>query len=176
MIHNICKIFSGIGLVLNLALWGAGYLRVVTAHVSGEQRRFQEGGLNVKMRRLAVVTVLIVGCGCNPTYRHQIDLSGVEGFDWDGKLDIKTEYEGLFVGYRIKQIEFRHRDGHVVTLTPKFEDLTVHAEHRMDDKKAGDAVLITKWGLLPWEKSKQTIPVWLSSDQGPGSNTQATAD
>ena len=70
------------------------------------------------MWRAALIgAMLVMACGCGPVHQ-QVDLRGYRDFEWDRTVQVTSEYEGFFLGYRVTCIELRSRDGRVIRIAP----------------------------------------------------------
>jgi len=73
----------------------------------------------MSMTRVAVLLLpAVVSClaGCNPDRVHTVDLSKMEEFAWDGRIEVQTRYRGFFDGYDVEQIVIRGKDGRTIML------------------------------------------------------------
>ncbi len=66
------------------------------------------------MRRILIVGLgLLASVGC-VNHTDRIDLSrieGGEGFEWDGRVAVHQDYQGILVGYRADFVKLKSRDG-----------------------------------------------------------------
>lgn len=62
---------------------------------------------------------LLVACGCTTTYRHEIDVSKLKDFAWNGKVRVTTHDYGLFQGWKVDHVEFLADDGGAVSVNTK---------------------------------------------------------
>lgn len=88
------------------------------------------------MRRLLLIgAILMLVCGCGPV-RQQVDLNGYRDFEWDRVVRVTSEYEGLLLGYRVKTIELKSRDGRTIRIMPGQPQLSATMELKVTSTRA----------------------------------------
>ncbi len=65
---------------------------------------------------ILISSALFLVCGCTRLHRYDVDLSNMEGFQWNGKLVIANSDKGFFAGRKTDYVALASDDGRFVIL------------------------------------------------------------
>ncbi len=97
---------------------------------------------------LLISLLLVTTSGCAATKRYEIDLTKVKVFEWNGKLRVTIQDNGLFSGWHPEYVELFSDNGGAISVK------TRHAEPEIyligDRDRHGSATIVTRRTGTPW--------------------------